>query len=680
MWDLKRLLQPKTIAVIGGGVWCKSIIEQCQKIGFSGAIWPVHPHKDEIANIKAYKSVKDLPAPPDAAFIGVNREATISIVKDLSEIGAGGAVCFASGFSESKAEDITGEKLQQELMTASGSMPSLGPNCYGFINYLDKAALWPDQHGGRHVEKGVAILTQSSNIAINMTMQTRGLPIAYVLTMGNQAKVSLARAAHALLNDERVTALGCHIEGFGNITEFEELSRKAHKLGKPIIALKVGKSDQAQNNTISHTASLAGTDIGAQAALERLGIGRVHSIPEFIETLKLLHLFGPLKTANIASLSCSGGEASLMADAGLKAGTLFPELKPTQIDLLRQSLGPRVALSNPLDYHTYIWHDLQALQDTFSSMTGPHIDLTFIVLDFPRADKCDPSDWENVLSAIEAAAKSTERPFGVLASLPENMPEAIADCLLRSGILPMCGFDQALNAVKTAAYLGTQMSRSDAPAPIVHSTRPERTMVMSEHKAKVALSEYGVTIPEGTSVKSTEEAGAMSEKIGFPVVIKGENIAHKSEHAAVHLNLQSKKAVTEAAEKIPSSSYLIEKMVDDNIVELLIGITRDEAHGLLLTIAAGGIYTEILKDSQTLILPVSPEDIDKTLSNLKIAPMLEGYRSKPAINRQGLIDTVLALQSYVQAKADDIEELEINPLICGHKTIVAADALIRIAK
>ena len=362
MRELNRLLQPKTIAVIGGGVWCESIINECQKIGFSGSIWPVHPSKDKIANIKAYKSVNDLPAPPDAAFIGVNRETTISVVKDLNQLGAGGAVCFASGFLESKAEDITGEKLQNDLIKTSGTMPFLGPNCYGFINYLDKAALWPDQHGGGHVEKGVAILTQSSNIAINMTMQKRGLPIAYVLTLGNQAKVSLAQAANALLDDSRVTALGCHIEGFGDISQFESLARKAHKMGKPIITLKAGKSDQARHNTISHTASLAGTDKGAQALLDRLGIGRVHNIPDFIETLKLLHVCGPLKGENIASLSCSGGEASLMADTGLEAGIIFPPLEHAQIEQLRHCLGPKVAVANPLDYHTYIWHDVQALQ------------------------------------------------------------------------------------------------------------------------------------------------------------------------------------------------------------------------------------------------------------------------------------------------------------------------------
>ncbi|NOX74650.1 MAG: acetate--CoA ligase family protein, partial [Alphaproteobacteria bacterium] len=240
--DLTRLFQPKSIAVIGGGAWCVSVIEQCLKSGFTGAIWPVHPSKPEIAGLKAYRTLADLPAPPDASFIGVNRTVTISIVRDLATMSAGGAVCFASGFQEAEAEDDQAADLQAQLLEAAGDMPILGPNCYGFINYLDGAILWPDQHGGQPQDKGVAIITQSSNIAINLTMQTRALPLAYIITAGNQAQTGMAEIGMHVLADPRVTALGLHIEGFGDLRAFERLAQMAAKLGKPIIALKVGKS------------------------------------------------------------------------------------------------------------------------------------------------------------------------------------------------------------------------------------------------------------------------------------------------------------------------------------------------------------------------------------------------------------------------------------------------------
>ena len=286
--NLSRLFRPRSIAVIGGGAWCGQVVEQCRKMGFDGEVWRVHPKGGK----SVYSTLESLPGAPDAAFIGINRHATIEAVHVLSQMGAGGAVCFASGFSEAAGEDAHGHDLQAGLLEAAGDMPILGPNCYGFINAIDGALLWPDQHGCTRVERGVAILTQSSNIAINLTMQARGLPIAYTVTCGNMAQTGQAEIAAGLLDDDRVTAIGLHVEGFSDLRAWEALAAKAYAKGIPLIALKVGRSAQAQAATVSHTASLAGGDAGAQALLDRLGIPRLDSLPAFLETLKLLHTHG----------------------------------------------------------------------------------------------------------------------------------------------------------------------------------------------------------------------------------------------------------------------------------------------------------------------------------------------------------------------------------------------------
>ncbi|MEL6701394.1 MAG: CoA-binding protein, partial [Pseudomonadota bacterium] len=158
--NLTRLLSPKTLAVVGGGAWCAAIIDAARQIGFEGTITPVHPKASEVAGLPALRSVAEIAHPIDAAFIGVNRHATIEVVGQLRAAGAGGAICFASGFAEAQAEDAQGSSLQAELLTAAGDMPILGPNCYGFVNALDGAAIWPDQHGLQACDRGVAILTQ----------------------------------------------------------------------------------------------------------------------------------------------------------------------------------------------------------------------------------------------------------------------------------------------------------------------------------------------------------------------------------------------------------------------------------------------------------------------------------------------------------------------------------------
>ncbi|MCY4180253.1 MAG: CoA-binding protein, partial [Litoreibacter sp.] len=264
MTSLKRLFNPSSIAVIGGGYWCEAILAQIQKFGYAGSLYAVHPVKSEVGGVKAWPGAHLLPEAPDAAFIGINREASVGATERLRKKGAGGAVCFASGFAEATAEDATGADAQERLLRAAGEMPILGPNCYGFINAFDRVALWPDQHGLVSVERGVAILTQSSNISINLTMQMRSLPIGYMVACGNQAQMSQAKIAEVLLDDPRVTAIGLHVEGFSDLRAWESLSQKAHAKNVPLVALKVGASEQARAATVSHTASLAGEDSGAQ--------------------------------------------------------------------------------------------------------------------------------------------------------------------------------------------------------------------------------------------------------------------------------------------------------------------------------------------------------------------------------------------------------------------------------
>ena len=429
MAGLDRLFRPKSVAVIGGGYWARSIIEQCRKIGFQGAIYPIHPKATDVDGIPVYRTLADLPETPDAAFICVNRNATIDVVRELSQMGAGGAVCFASGFLESQAETQDGASLQAELVSAAGDMPIVGPNCYGFVNYLDQACLWPDQHGGIPVDSGVAIITQSSNIAINLSMHTRALPIAYLMTAGNQAKVSMADLARFVLADPRVTALGLHIEGLGDPNEFLQLAQEAHAMGKGIVAIKVGASDQAQAATISHTASLAGSAAGASAIFERLGVAQVQDLTTFMDTLMVLHHVGPLNGDTVATISCSGGEASLMADLGQAVGVEFPDLIPNQRDALRDALGDKVALANPLDYHTYIWGDGAAMGKCYAAMMLGDQDATILVVDFPRADRCSQSAWDCVIEGVEYAHAQSDRVLILAASLAENMPEHVAERL-----------------------------------------------------------------------------------------------------------------------------------------------------------------------------------------------------------------------------------------------------------
>jgi len=682
--DLSRLLRPRSVAVIGGGVWCENVVQQCRAIGFRGAIWPVHPTRAEIAGVPVFAGLAVLPSAPDAVFIGVNRTLTVQLVAQLAEMGAGGATCFASGFREAQLESADGADLQEQLLLAAKDMPVIGPNCYGFINYLDGVALWPDQHGGLQVDCGVAIVTQSSNVAINLTMQSRALPLAYVVTVGNQAQTGLAQIGQALLDDPRVTVLGLYIEGVGDLRAFEALAAQARRMGKPIVALKTGRSPQARAGAVSHTASLAGSGAGAQALFARLGVAEVTGLDAFLETLKLLHVTGALPSRRIASLSCSGGEASLMADSALDLNLEFPPLTKAQKTALRTALGPMVALANPLDYHTYIWGDVAAMTATFSALLGDDLALSCIVVDFPRADRCDPAAWDCVVTAAVAAKKGTGVQTGgrlaLVSSLPETMPETVAQKLIAQGIVPLCGIESALKAIEIAADIGQMQAVPPQPLllpePVQMPQELRHGHILNEHSAKARLLAHGVPVPEGRFCASAKLAAQAAKTLGFPLVLKGMGHAHKSEAGAVHLNLRSSQAVAQAAADMDSNGYLLEQMVTGGVAEVLVAVLRDPAHGFVLTLGAGGVMTEILADVSTRLVPVTAQDVRAALAELRIYPVLCGYRGSLGVNIDALIQAVLGVQSFVLETAAFLEEVEINPLICTPDRAVAVDALI----
>ena len=675
MRDLTRLLKPKSIAVIGGGAWCASIISAAKQIGFDGALHPVHPTGKQIAGHKSLRSLEEVPSPIDAAFIGVNRHATLDVVAQLRRLKAGGAICFASGFSEAAAEDAAAQDLQAALIEAAGEIPILGPNCYGFVNAFDGCAIWPDQHGCSRVQRGVAILTQSSNIAINLTMQNRGLPIGYMLTCGNQAQTAQTDIALQLLDDERVTAIGLHIEGFGNLRGWEALAQKARTKGVTLIALKSGVSQQAQAAAVSHTASLTGSDTGADAFLQRLGIRRARSLPVFLESLKLAHQFGPLSSNRIASISCSGGEAALAADTAQGTGLIFPPLNPRQAKDLSAALGPMVAMANPLDYHTYIWRDQAAMTQAWAAMADDEIAMTLLVSDYPRADLCDASDWECVTQAAIEATRRTGRPYAVVASLAELLPEQTAKTLMDHGVGAIHGLDHGLEALDV-------MSRPMAPPaePVLLPGIDRDAELVNEQSAKLALAAHGLTIPPSVVVTDRSTAGQAAADIGFPVALKTLGLAHKTGANGLALGLTTRAEVEVAAPRLADGPLLVERMVAGTLVEVLVGVTRDPAHGFVLTLGAGGTMTDVLRDRASLLIPATRAEVTARLKDLNIAPLLEGFRGNPPVDLDALLAAIDAVQAYVLANAERVEEVEINPLICTQDNAIAADALIRKAQ
>ena len=671
---LDRFLNPKNVAVIGGGVWGKSIVFQLKKMGFSGRIFAIHPSEVDFCGCETYRNISDLPSLIDAAFVGVNRKATVDIISQLSKVNCGGAVCFASGYSEAVVELKDGHELQRALIDAAGRMPILGPNCYGIINYFDNFCLWPDQHGGQRVDSGVAIITQSSNIMINLTMQKRGLPIGYAVTAGNQAQLGLAELATNIVKDTRVTALGLYVEGLGSIRNFEKLVSLCDELGKAIVVIKIGKSEHAQLSAVSHTASLAGNDKGASALMKRLGVARVNSLSEFIETLKVFHCHGRLSGSSVASVSCSGGEASLIADICNGSQLVFPKLTKEQTNGLNSALGAKVALANPLDYHTYIWGDAGKMAQTFISiMQDKNIDIGIIIVDFPRSDFCDPDAWNCVVEAAVLTKKAVKKPIALMSTLAENIEESVAKDLMTKNLIPLCGMDEGLAAIVAASTPKSDLDIVNQP--VILPNNNKSACLLNEANSKRLLSEIGVDTPRNVVVKNRELLTNLP--LVFPVVIKALGLAHKTENRGVRLGIKNIDELQVAFDEMGYREYLIEEMIGEVLIELLVGIINDPAHGFVFTIASGGILTEILSDSESLVMPFTKSELTTALNNLKIAKIFSGYRGSEPINMVPLIENIFKLQEFVVKNCGELSELEINPFLITASRAVAVDALIK---
>lgn len=674
---LKRLLAPKTIAMFGGDDAAEAI-NQCRTVGFDGEIWPVNPGRPELRGIPCFETVADLPSAPDASFVAAPPAASVEIIRDLAARGAGGAVCYASGFAEIGDQ---GSELQDQLREACANMAVIGPNCHGFLNYLDGVALWPDQHGGERVDHGIALVTQSGNFGINLSMQQRGIDLGYVITIGNKSCLGLHDYIEFLIADPRVTAIGLHVEGIEQIHEFSLAAINALKVGIPIVAIKTGRSARGAEINMSHTASLAGEDRLYAALFRRLGIARCNTVMQFLETLKFLSGVGVLPCNTLGSMSCSGGEASLIADCADSVGLDMPSLSDESATELKDVLGPRVPLSNPLDYHTYAWGNHAKLKDCFSAMLRNRFACTMLVLDYPPRANSDTGNWEIAEQALTDAIAATGERAVIVSTLPETMPSDVRARLKAAGITPMQGLEECLFAIRAAAAIGQTQRDAGNILPVVEPAPIQGELVtLDEWQSKEELSRFGLQVPDGRLCDAGETVAA-AEALGFPVVLKAvsSDIAHKSDVGAVAVNLGNEEAVAGATAMMVKDfdCFLVEKMAGTTVAEIIIGVSRDETFGLTLLLGAGGTLVELLDDTASLLLPVQRHEIEVAIGTLKIAKIIDSYRGGQKGDFDAIVKAVIAVAAYAVENNDSLAELDVNPLIVLPEGAIAVDAYVR---
>jgi acyl-CoA synthetase (NDP forming) len=677
---MQRLLAPRSIALVGGA-WADAALAASTVVGYTGEVWRVHPSRASSTAQRYFRSIDELPHAPDATFIAAPNREVPAIAAALARRGAGGFVCFAAGFSETAT--LEGERLTRELLASAGELPFFGPNCYGFINFFDAAALWPDQVIGSRCERGVALICQSGTIALDLSFNDRSLPIGYVLTVGNQTRLAAEDLIELLAEDARVTAFGLYLEGVRDAARFARAAGRARAAGKPIALIKAGRTEAASLTVRTHTGALAGADAAFGALCAQAGIARCESLATLCETLKIFHSGGPLRGRRVLTMGASGGDMAMTADAARHLGLDFAPIPAAAAASLREILSDRVHISNPFDFHTHVWFDRPRQHAMFSAVQRAGYDVVAFLVDCPPEGAADTSAYVSVIEQFAAALSGTTTRGAVIASLPESLPRATREKCLAAGIVPLQGQREALEALDLAGAVGETWARGAAVQ--LHLPRAAATSArtLTEHEGKRALADFGVPVPRSRLVGAAD-AGEAAAALGFPVVIKavGSQLEHKSELGAVVLDVRSAAEAAAAAQRLSalSATLLVEEMVSDGVAEVLVGVSVDPQFGQLLVLGAGGVLTELLRDSVSLLPPFTAAAIEAALGRLKLARLLAGYRGRPPADVAALVQTALACTRYAAANLERLVELDLNPVIVRPQGsgAVAVDVLIRL--
>lgn len=454
--DLSRLLRPRSVALFGGEPWCRAVIGNLRAMGYVWDVWPVTGAARPVDGIRSFASAEALPAAPDAAFLGPDASAPAEILMQLSQRRAGGAVVSCA---------------LPEGLPATGDMAVLGPGCPGFVNAVDRAALWSGPQGLAPVKRGVAIIADSAGMAQGLSLQRRALPVAQLAVIC--AGHPFAGMAEALLSDERVTALGIQTETPGDLEGLLALGEVAQKLGKPVVFLRSGR------------------DTGTQALMDRAGFAQVTTPEAFLEALKILHMAGPLPANALALASCGGADAGFAGGALEAAGLELAPLSESQTGRLARVLGDGGVPGNPLACQGLMSAGPDALARGLGELMSGAAVFTMVLLDAPGAGTTAPTGYQTVLRAAAAAHRRVGMPLAVVALLPESLPEGRAEALAAEGVIPLGGLSAACEALGACIALGTAAHHA-GPVLMPDPEAVASGVRLSDAEARLAL---GLTAP-----------------------------------------------------------------------------------------------------------------------------------------------------------------------------------------
>jgi acetyltransferase len=699
--QLTPVLSPKSLVIVGASAdhakYTGRTVKYILKYRYPGKLYAVNPGRTEVAGIPCFPSVKDLPEPVDTAFIQIAAKAVPGVIEQCIEKGVKSIIIHAAGLGESGYE---GKKTQERIKAQirEAGIRVVGPNCAGIVNMNQPMILSPIacyELDGLPVGR-IGLISQSGGLtgAYVSRAAERGIGFSYVISTGNEMDLGVSEFAHYLLRDEHTSAIAIFLEALRNVELFREVAVEALTRRKPIVVLKVGRTEVGARAAASHTGALTGADAVYDAFFRQYGIVRVETLEDLFEVPALFCKTRPPTGRNVGIITTTGGGATIVLEAAAQAGLQFPPPSENAIREATAFLPSFAAKANPLDVTMSGTGggfkkglELLVRDDTFDMIVGvvgtssqfePQLGVQPIVevcgeAKKPLAAFCNPNAAD-ALRLFEAngipsfrTPEACGRGLGYLVKYGESLTE----------------FNREKEKRRTA----------DPEIPAAAAARNILSgagSVLNEYDSKCVLAAYGIAVTRETLTGTVNEAKQAAREIGYPVVMKvmSADIPHKTEAGVIRLGIPSEselvasygellKKANRFKADVRIDGVLIQEMAPKG-VEMIIGMKRDASFGPVVMVGLGGIFVEIFKDVAFRVPPISPADARAMIGEIKGAKLLNGFRGMEKMDCEAIAAAIVNVAGLSLDLGEAIRELDINPLIVypQGRGIKVVDALI----
>ena len=668
--NLNSLLRPKSLAIVGAsdtGQWSKVIYENLQACGYEGAIRLINPRRETVFGERAFKDFASLPEPVEHAVVLVGTDRVSAAIADAARHGVTSALVFSSGIGEGAEPEAPARAAVLREVLAQHDIRICGPNCLGTVSVHDKAVLFP-QASFRTLEKGsIGCVFQSGGILqfYLSSMAQRGAGFSYAVSSGNELDCDIADYMNFLIEDPKTRTIVIFIEGIRRGAAFRAACEKALAAGKPVIAMKIGRSQRGKEQAISHTGALAGDNAAFEAFCRRHGITSCDTLDELVEVSLGFESGRVAKGSRLGFVVHSGGVKGIILDECERQGAVLAKLEEATIEAVVPRVPPDIHVENPLDASVAGAMDQNNLTEICITWAqDPNVDILALNAVLPASGrKGSPDHYQRILAA-------TDKPVIGCARMRYNIDDGATDYQKQAGIPFLMGIPETVKVMKA---LADHAARATRPLP-EPATKVGSAEGLAAARLSDTLAHYGLRLPREAQVRDGAGAARLASDIGFPIALKlvSPDVIHKTEFGAVKVGLASASEVeaeaaamiTRVTAKLPTArieGFLVQEMVQG--AEFLLGAHEDPSFGPCLVIGLGGVLVELIDATRTLLLPLDEQELDEALASPKLAKVLSGFRGAPPCDVAALKSAAQAFATFYLAHRAHLQEAEINPLV-----------------